>query len=215
MNNGSRFVGQLNNCPIRKSGLCLEKPPPYKLATFWKPGSTLSPTMPKASTRSPLPTSSSDFALPSSSSSSPGASSSSVTLDDPGVLFHRLRRSSFLQKAGYLSESRLHSPLASAYTFHARRRSQNTFIAEESESDKDRMMTDSPNSSETHTPPLKVPENSEEDLNTVTRPVLRPPPLTPPRRRSSASMDASDMPTIFNRRLAFPVRFPGASFDLH
>lgn len=170
--------------------------------------------MPKASTRSPLPTSSSDFALPSSSSSSPGASSSSVTLDDPGVLFHRLRRSSFLQKAGYLSESRLHSPLASAYTLHARRRSQNTFIAEESESDKDRMMTDSPNSSETHTPPLKVPGNSEEDLNTVTKPVLRPPPLTPPRRRSSASMDASDMPTIFNRRLAFPVRFPAIPFDL-
>ena len=168
--------------------------------------------MPKASTRAPLPTSSSDFALPSSSS--PGASGSSVTLDDPGVLFHRLRRSSFLQKAGYLSETRLHSPLASAYTLHARRRSQNTFIAEESESDKDRMMTDSPNSSETHTPPLKAPGNSEEDLNIVTRPVLRPPPLTPPRRRSSASMDASDMPTIFNRRLSFPVRFSSSPFDL-
>jgi len=164
-------------------------------------------TMPKASTRSPLPTSSSDFALPSSSSSSPGASGSSVTLDDPAVLFHRLRRSSFLQKAGFLSETRLHSPLASAYTFHVRRRSQNAFIAEESESDKERMMTDSPNSSETHTPPLKVPGNSEEDLSTVSKPVVRLPPLTPPRRRSSASMDASDMPTIFNRRLSFPVGF--------
>ncbi|KIM47807.1 hypothetical protein M413DRAFT_439486 [Hebeloma cylindrosporum] len=164
--------------------------------------------MPKASTRAPLPTSSSDFALPSSSSSSPGASSSSVTLDDPAVLFHRLRRSSFLQKGGFLPESRLHSPLASAYTLHARRRSQNAFIAEESESDKDRMMTDSPNSSETHTPPLKVPGNSEEDLSVVPRPILRPPPLTPPRRRSSASMDASDMPTIFNRRLSFPLKPP-------
>jgi hypothetical protein len=27
-------------------------------------------------------------------------------------------------------------------------------------------------------------------------------------------MDASEMPTIFNRRLSFPVRFPGAPFDL-
>jgi hypothetical protein len=31
-------------------------------------------------------------------------------------------------------------------------------------------------------------------------------PLTPPRRKST-SMDASDMPTIFNRRLSFPVCF--------
>lgn len=78
------------------------------------------------------------------------------------------------------------------------------FIAEESESDKDRMMTDSPNSSETHTPPLKVPANGEEE--TTTKTPVRQPPLTPPRRRSSASMDAADMPTIFNRRLSFPVR---------
>lgn len=162
--------------------------------------------MPKDSSRTPLPTSSSDFALPSSSStSSPGASTSSVTLDDPTFLFNRLRRSSFLQKSNYLSETRLHSPLASSFTLHARRRSQTAaFIAEESESDKDRMMTDSPNSSETHTPPLKVPTNAEDD-STVTKVPIRQPPLTPPRRRSSASMDASDMPTIFNRRLSFPV----------
>ncbi|KDR85404.1 hypothetical protein GALMADRAFT_52509 [Galerina marginata CBS 339.88] len=165
--------------------------------------------MPKASSRAPLPTSSSDFALPSSSTSSPGASSSSITLDDPGLLFHRLRRPSFYQKAGYLSETRLHSPLASSFTLHAshaRRRSQNSFIAEESESDKDRMMTDSPNSSDTHTPPLKAPSNSEEDL--TAKITMRQPPSTPPRRRSSASMDAADMPTIFNRRLSFPLKQP-------
>ena len=162
--------------------------------------------MPKDSSRTPLPTSSSDFALPSSSStSSPGASTSSVTLDDPTFLLTRLRRSSFLQKSNYLSETRLHSPLASSFTLHARRRSQTaSFIAEESESDKDRMMTDSPNSSETHTPPLKVPTNTDDD-STATKAPIRQPPLTPPRRRSSASMDASDMPTIFNRRLSFPV----------
>ncbi|KAF9566118.1 hypothetical protein CPC08DRAFT_658277, partial [Agrocybe pediades] len=167
--------------------------------------------MPKASSRAPLPTSSSDFALPSSSSSSPGASSSAVTLDDPGFLFNRLRRSSILNKTGYFSETRLHSPLASSFTLHARRRSQsqNVLIAEESESDKERMMTDSPSSSETRTPPLKAPGNSEEDLPATAKPLVRQPPLTPPRRRSSASMDATaDMPTIFNRRLSVPLKQP-------
>ncbi|CAA7265968.1 unnamed protein product [Cyclocybe aegerita] len=161
--------------------------------------------MPKAASRAPLPTSSSDFALPSSSSSSPGASTSSLTLDDPAFLFHRFRRPSLLQKPSLLAETRLHSPLASSFSFHHRRRSQSAFIAEESESDRDRMMTDSPSSSETHTPPLKAPANSEEDLTKVALPRQ---PSTPPRRKSSASMDASDMPTIFNRRLSFPLKQP-------
>lgn len=159
--------------------------------------------MPKASSRPYLPTSSSDFALPSSSSS-PGASTSSITLDDPTFLLQRFRRPSLLQKAGYHSESRLHSPLASSFTLHARRRSQNAFIVEESESEKDRMVTDSSSSSETQTPPLRVPENSEEDLING-KPSMSKPPLTPPRRKSSAGMEASDMPIIFNRRLSFPV----------
>ncbi|KAF8807781.1 hypothetical protein BYT27DRAFT_6588785 [Phlegmacium glaucopus] len=164
--------------------------------------------MPKASSRPYLPTSSSDFALPpsSSSSSSPGASTSSLTLDDPTFLLQRFRRPSLLQKAGYLSESRLHSPLASSFTLHARRRSQNAYILEESESDKDRMVTDSSSSSETQTPPLRVPGNSEEDLTVKIGGSKVP--LTPPRRRSSASMDSSDMPTIFNRRLSFPLKQP-------
>ena len=158
--------------------------------------------MPKASSRPYLPTSSSDFALPSSSSS-PGASTSSITLDDPTFLLQRFRRPSLLQKAGYLSESRLHSPLASSFSLHARRRSQNAFVVEESESDKDRMLTDSSSSSETQTPPLRVLGNSEEDLNVKSG--MSKQPLTPPRRKSSASMDASDMPIFLNRRLSFPV----------
>lgn len=157
--------------------------------------------MPKASSRPYLPTSSSDFALPPSSSS-PSPSTSSLTLDDPAFLLQRFRRPSLLQKAGYLSDSRLHSPLASSFTLHAKRRSQNAFIIEESESDKDRMVTDSSSSSETQTP-LRVPGNSEEDL--TVRVGVSKLPLTPPRRKSSASMDASEMPTIFNRRLSFPV----------
>lgn len=159
--------------------------------------------MPKASSRPYLTTSSSDFALPPSSSSSPGASTSSLTLDDPTLLLQRFRRPSLLQKAGYLSESRLHSPLASSFTLHARRRSQNALIIEESESDKDRMVTDSSSSSETQTPPSKVPGNTEEDLSMKAG--LSKLPSTPPRRKLSANMDASEMPTIFNRRLSFPV----------
>jgi len=159
--------------------------------------------MPKASSRPHLPASSSDFALPPSSSSTPGASTSSLTLDDPTFLLQRFRRPSLLQKAGYLSDSRLHSPLASSFTLHARRRSQNAFIVEESESDRDRMVTDSSSSSETQTPPLRVPDNSEEDLSAKIG--VSKLPLTPPRRKSSTSMDASEMPTIFNRRLSFPV----------
>lgn len=151
--------------------------------------------MPKAtSSRTPLPTSSSDFALPSSTAS-PGAS------DDHPFLYNRFRRPSLLQKAGHLSETRILSPLASSFSFHARRRSQTVDILEEAENDKDKMMTDSSSSSETHTPPLKA-EGSEDDLATAK--LSRPPPLTPPRRKHS--VDIAEIPTIFNRRLAFPVR---------
>lgn len=101
-----------------------------------------------------------------------------------------------------MSEARMH-PLASSFSsFHARRRSQSAFTAEEAENEKDRMMTDSSSSSETNTPPLKI-EGSEEEFST--KPTFRAPPLTPPRRK--ASMDTTDMPTIFNRRLCFPVSF--------
>ncbi|TFK36910.1 hypothetical protein BDQ12DRAFT_230067 [Crucibulum laeve] len=166
--------------------------------------------MPKASTRPSLPTSSSDFALPPSSSS-PVASTSSLTLDDPSFLLQRFRRPSLLQKAGYLSETRLHSPLASSFTLHTRRRSQNAFqLTEESESDRERMLTDSPSSSETHTPPLRVPDNSEEDL--VGKLTASKPPSTPPRRMSSTNMDVQEnypSPTGINRRsVPFPLKQP-------
>jgi len=157
--------------------------------------------MPKDSSR-PLvsfPASSSDFALPSSSSTP------SNILDETNVLLQRFRRPSLLQKGGYFQDSRIHSPLASsAFTLHSRRRSQSTNVTEESESDKERMMTDSPSSSETHTPPLKVPSASEED---VVKPLTPKPPSTPPRRKSSAaSMDGLDLPPFFIRRPPFPVR---------
>ncbi|EAU92742.2 hypothetical protein CC1G_01787 [Coprinopsis cinerea okayama7 len=157
--------------------------------------------MPKDISRPSLPTSSSDFALPPISS--PGASGSSVTLDDPNYLLQRFRRPSLLS-------SRIHSPLSSSFTLHhARRRSQSqaAFIAEESESEKERMSTDSPSSSENATPPLKGSENGDDEPVTA-KPKPSKPPLTPPRRRSSAASMDSDMPTIFNRRLAFPLKPP-------
>lgn len=167
---------------------------PHTALTFRPaPSQTIyGPKMPKDSSRQPLPTSSSDFALPPSSS--PGASSFN-SLDDPNILFNRIRRPSLLQRSH-------HSPLSNAYAFHARRRSQASALAEESESEKERMSTDSPSSSENHTPPLKA-EGADEDPATA-KPKPAKTPLTPPRRRSSTSID-SDMPTIFNRRLNFPV----------
>jgi hypothetical protein len=47
----------------------------------------------------------------------------------------------------------------------------------EAENERDRMLTDSSSSSETHTPPLKV-EGSEEDIPTA-RPLLKLPPSDP------------------------------------
>ena len=161
--------------------------------------------MPKASSRPSLPTSSTDFALPPSSSS-PVASTSSLTLDDTNVLLHRFRRPSLLApKAGYFSESRLHSPLASSFTLHSRRRSYGTSAPEESESDRERMLTDnSPGSSATSTPPLKALERREPDEQA--KKILKPS-LTPPRRSSSSAMDSQETQSSpkAGRRLSFPV----------
>lgn len=171
--------------------------------------------MPKAPPRTSLPTSSSDFALPASSS--PLASSSSLTLDDPAPLISKFRRPSLLsQKSATHGEGRLHSPLASSFTpyTHSRRRSRNASFSlteDAYESDRERMITDSPTSG-TNTPPLKTNESSEEDLSTGTvKPgpsMARMPPLTPPRRRSSSSMDLQEsysLVTSSGKRITLPV----------
>ncbi|RXW22585.1 hypothetical protein EST38_g3286 [Candolleomyces aberdarensis] len=82
----------------------------------------------------------------------------------------------------------------------------NFLFHQESESERERMSTDSPCSSENHTPPLKS-DNNEEDAAPA-KPKASKTPLTPPRRRSSAASMDSDMPTIFNRRLNFPLKQP-------
>lgn len=158
--------------------------------------------MPKATSRPYLPTSLSDFALPTSSS--PGASTSALTLDDPGFLLQRLRRPSLLA-------ARHHSPLASSFTLHTRRRSHSSTrtVADDLESDRERMSTDSPTSSSGNpTPPLNTSEATDDTENNIKTAISKLP-STPPRRRSSSSIDVADpycqLP-ISCRRLAFPVR---------
>ena len=160
--------------------------------------------MPKASSRPSFPTSCTDFALPSSSSN-PVASTSALTLDDPDVLLQRFRRPSLLAaKAGYVSESRLHSPLASSFTLHSRRRSHGT-MTEESESDKERVLTDNwaLESSENMTS-LKTVEKGDEQV--IGETILKRP-STPPRRLSTTHMDIQEtqISPKTSRRLSFPV----------
>jgi hypothetical protein len=161
--------------------------------------------MPKAS-RPSLPTSSTDFALPPSSSNLVTSSTSS-SLDDSNPLLQRFRRPSLLApKATYLSEGRSHSPLAASFTIHSstRRRSNHNVIAEEFESDRERMWLDSSpsSSSENPTPPLGPPENGNEDPSSkrISRRAV-----TPPRR---AGMDSQESHSrLQSRRLSFPVRY--------
>ncbi|KAK2461595.1 hypothetical protein APHAL10511_006058 [Amanita phalloides] len=159
--------------------------------------------MPKASSRPYLPTSLSDFHLPTSLSS--GASTSALTLDDPGFLHQRFRRSNLLA-------TRHHSPLASSFTLHTRRRSHSSTrtIADDLESDKERMSTDSPSSSSGNpTPPLKTSEATDDTEHNIKTAISKLP-STPPRRRSSAT-DAIDSPFQFptpSRRSGLPLKQP-------
>jgi hypothetical protein len=116
--------------------------------------------------RPALPTTSSAFALP------PPPSTSSPT-DEGNQLMFRFRRPSLLApKASYHS----HSPLVSSYTpslWRRRRRSQ-IGIGDESESDKERMFTDSSpsGSSENPTPPLTTQGGGTETEGTADKEAL-------------------------------------------
>lgn len=74
------------------------------------------------------------------------------------------------------------------------------------------MITDSPTSG-TNTPPLKANDSGEEELNANSaKPgssTTRMPPLTPPRRKSSTSMDGQEsygLVTSSGKRITLPVR---------
>ncbi|KAF9076058.1 hypothetical protein BDP27DRAFT_1284766, partial [Rhodocollybia butyracea] len=143
--------------------------------------------MPKDSSRPSLPTSSSDFALPSSSV----ATSSSITLEDPGFVLHRFRRPSVLApKATYISETRLHSPLVTSFTLQPSPIKRKAYSDDESMDDSQMLYRDrtgresSPSSSsENPTPPLGASEESE-DGGRVIKPLR-----TPPRKLSTSVND--------------------------
>lgn len=125
--------------------------------------------------RPSLPTSSSDFALhPSTSSSSPSSA------DDFNPLLMRFRRPSLLAppRATFYSEGRLNSPLAgsSFISPSSRRYTASSTSGEESESDKEKMWTDSPPSGDSRS-------------NTPLTPVLAgPSPSLIDKERSTASV---------------------------
>ncbi|KAJ7103297.1 hypothetical protein B0H15DRAFT_205877 [Mycena belliarum] len=154
--------------------------------------------MPKAATsRHPLPTSSTDFNLPPSSAPSTPVAG----YLDENLLFQRFRRPSLLAPKAHLPDSRLHSPLAASFkssSSHKRRASYSTSSLDES----DALWSDitPPSSSENTTPPLLAPENPDDSRRSV-------PPLTPPRRSLSRGADLAEA-RFKGRRLSFPLKQP-------
>lgn len=162
--------------------------------------------MPETLTRPSLPTSSTDFALPPSSSSSNAPGSPITSADDTNPLLLRFRRPSLLApKAAYFSETRLQSPLIASFTLPSRRRS---IYGEESESDKDRMWTDSSpsSSSENPTPPLAPPIEVNTSNGHRHKGKRRHNPMTPPRHISPSAVDIPERLTRSrSRRPSGPV----------
>ncbi|KAI0334371.1 hypothetical protein GY45DRAFT_1318375 [Cubamyces sp. BRFM 1775] len=148
-------------------------------------------------TRPSLPTSSSDFALPSSPSATLPPSSS----DDLSPFMLRLRRPSLLgPRAGtpQSAEARLHSPLITSFT----RRHSSNGTGDDSESDRDKMSTDS--DSGNATPLLPGPSlDSESDTSMKTSRPRTPPRLTSASSSSSGTDDQVPM-RLHQRKLSKP-----------
>ncbi|KAG1889525.1 hypothetical protein F4604DRAFT_846572 [Suillus subluteus] len=163
--------------------------------------------MSESSHRLPFPTSSEEFALPSTSNAA-----SSTPADDvlPNPLFLRLRRPTLLNKSSYYSDKRIQSPLAISFTVPSRRRGSN---GEESESDRERMWSESsPSSSSGNpTPPITLPPEGDYESNASTR-SGGPSPSTPPLSRSLSTnalpADAVDTPIPILRRPTYPLKPP-------
>ncbi|KAI0699357.1 hypothetical protein C8T65DRAFT_742532 [Cerioporus squamosus] len=148
--------------------------------------------------RPSLPTSSSDFALPSSPSACLPPSAS----DDLSPFLLRLRRPSMLGPHGNQAahDSRLHSPLVSSFT----RRGSSSGTGEDSESDRDKMSTDS--DSGNATPLMPGPQiDSQSDTSMKTSR-----PHTPPRMASASSSSSSNEDAApwraHHRKLSHSVR---------
>ncbi|KAG7098964.1 hypothetical protein E1B28_000852 [Marasmius oreades] len=152
--------------------------------------------MPKDSSQSSFPTSSSDFALPTSV-----ASTSALTIEETNFLFQRFRRPSLLAPKAIL-----HSPLQASFTLSPsskRKAADYDNCLDGSHLYRDRIYSDSSGSSgsENPTPPL-APNNSEEELGT--KAVRSKSVSTPPRKYS----DADSHVRHARRRLSFPLKQP-------
>ena len=183
--------------------------------------------MPSRPSRPSLPASSSDFALPPPSSSASVHTSSSSTAPFPAPseeinpLLLRFRRPSLLGPRSN-SEGRLHSPLAISFTPLSRRYSTSipSEQGEESESDKDKMWTDSPPSvdSGTNTPAISDPSSSVsashstlsvDSEGNMKACRARSPSTPPPKTIAKPTTEPQDVfpSTAKSRRLSHPVCF--------
>ncbi|EIW86910.1 hypothetical protein CONPUDRAFT_86845 [Coniophora puteana RWD-64-598 SS2] len=128
------------------------------------------------SRRLSFPTSASDFALPG-----PSSNSSESTEDSQRRLLLRLRRPALTTKNAPFGDKPIHSPLAISFTA-SRRGSQ--FYGEESESDKERMWSESsPSSSSGNPTPPIVPVDEEESNDGRQSQINLTLPSTPPPNR--------------------------------
>ena len=155
--------------------------------------------------RPSLPTSSSDFALPSSPSASLPPSAS----DNLNPFLLRLRRPSTLgPRANQAEDSRLHSPLVSSFT----QRHSSSGTGEDSESDRDKMSTDS--DSGHATPLLPGPQiDAESDTSMKTSRPRTPPRMASASSSSSGNEDAPPM-RAHHRKLSHTVRGFFSRFSL-
>jgi hypothetical protein len=130
-----------------------------------------------------------------------------VSADDTNPLLLRFRRPSILApKAAYFSETRPQSPLVTSFTLPSRRGG--SFNGEESESDRDRMWTDSsPSSSSGNpTPPLGPPIEVDTGRERVSKGKRRRNPSTPPRHLSPSAVEGLERLTrSHSRRPSGPV----------
>ncbi|KAI0778743.1 hypothetical protein BD413DRAFT_466180 [Trametes elegans] len=152
------------------------------------------------SIRPSLPTSSSEFALPSSPSTVLPPSSS----DDLSPFMLRLRRPSLLGPRPGIAQSAearpVHSPLVSSFT----RRYSSNGTGDDSESDRDKMSTDS--DSGNATPLLPGPSiDSESDASMKTSRPRTPPRLTSASSSSSGTEEPMRLP---HRRLSKSSKLP-------
>ncbi|KAH7885977.1 hypothetical protein F5I97DRAFT_1809770 [Phlebopus sp. FC_14] len=153
-----------------------------------------------------FPSSSEEFALPSSSTASSSA-------DDapPNPLLLRFRRPSLLSKSSsHHVDKRTNSPLAISFTIPCRRRG--SMNGEESESDRERMYTESsPSSSSGNpTPPIGLPSDTdgEEGSGEASRDAFAPSTPPPSRNQSSLAPEPLYSPAVVSRRPMYPLKPP-------